>query len=257
MEIKIIRQSLRRTQQEQIDDINKSYKFEIEATKQEYNSEAEAGITTEIVQLQKAKELRLLQQEEFARKDSEIEGEKIRRRVEEALRDEQQKFSQMHQLQLQNIKQTYESKVKLHKNKTEMKNEQLFEASNTFNEEEAGIDKLRRDQERYLERKTNQYTKSLHQEIQHYKRQLEEKKEQRLKKIQQDYLDQIKLKQSEYETMKHLNQVQNDQSKQTLVKSMNKKMTIEKEKQQIGIIEKLGEVSIQSSIMLENQKKEI
>ena len=51
----------------------------------------------------------------------------------------------MHQLQLQNIKQTYESKVKLHKNKTEMKNEQLFEASNTFNEEEAGIDKLRRD----------------------------------------------------------------------------------------------------------------
>ena len=145
MEIKIIRQSLRRTQQEQIDDINKSYKFEIEATKQEYNSEAEAGMTTEIVQLQKAKELRLLQQEEFARKDSEIEGEKIRRRVEEALRDEQQKFSQMHQLQLQNIKQTYESKVKLHKNKTEMKNEQLFEASNTFNEEEAGIDKLRRD----------------------------------------------------------------------------------------------------------------
>lgn len=104
MEIKIIRQSLRRTQQEQIDDINKSYKFEIEATKQEHNSEAEAGITTEIVQLQKAKELRLLQQEEFARKDSEIEGEKIRRRVEEALRDEQQKFSQMHQLQLQNIK---------------------------------------------------------------------------------------------------------------------------------------------------------
>ena len=61
MEIKIIRQSLRRTQQEQIDDINKSYKFEIEATKQEFNSEADAGITTEIVQLQKSKELRLLQ----------------------------------------------------------------------------------------------------------------------------------------------------------------------------------------------------
>ena len=51
MEIKIIRQSLRRTQQEQIDDINKSYKFEIEATKQEFNSEADAGSTAEIVQL--------------------------------------------------------------------------------------------------------------------------------------------------------------------------------------------------------------
>ena len=60
MEIKIIRQSLRRTQQEQLDDINKSFKFEIEGIKQELNSEAESGITHEIVQLQKAKELRLL-----------------------------------------------------------------------------------------------------------------------------------------------------------------------------------------------------
>ena len=33
MEIKIIRQSLRRTQQEQIDDINKSFKFEIDGIK--------------------------------------------------------------------------------------------------------------------------------------------------------------------------------------------------------------------------------
>ena len=137
----------------------------------------------------------------------------------------------MHQLQLQNIKQTFDSKIKLHKNKTEMKNEQLFEASNEYNEEEAGIEKMRRDQERYIERKSTQYTKSMNQEIMHYKRQLEEKKEQRLKKIQQDYLEQIKLKQAEYETLKHLNQVQNDQSKQTLVKSMNKKMSIEKEKQ--------------------------
>ena len=38
---------------------------------------------------------------------------------------------------------------------------------------------------------------------------------------------------------------------------MNKKLQIEKEKQQIAIIEKLGEVAIQSSVMLENQKKEI
>ena len=49
-----------------------------------------------------------------------------------------------------------------------------------------------------------------------------------------------------------MNQVQNDQSKQTLMKSMNKKLQIEKEKQQIAIIEKLGEVAIQSSVMLEN-----
>ena len=88
MEIEIIRQSLRRTKQEQIDDINKTSKFDLEGIKQECNTEAESNIAFEIVQMQKAKELRLLQQEEFARKDAEIEGEKIRRRIEEALSDE-------------------------------------------------------------------------------------------------------------------------------------------------------------------------
>ena len=79
-----------RTKQEQIDDINKTSKFDLEGIKQECNTEAESNIAFEIVQMQKAKELRLLQQEEFARKDAEIEGEKIRRRIEEALSDEQQ-----------------------------------------------------------------------------------------------------------------------------------------------------------------------
>ena len=36
-----------------------------------------------------------------------------------------------------------------------MKNEKMFEASNTVNEEQAAIEKLRRDQERYMERKTH------------------------------------------------------------------------------------------------------
>ena len=61
----------------------------------------------------------------------------------------------MHQLQLQNIKQTFESKIKLNKNKSEMKNEKMFEASNAVNEEQGAIEKLRRDQERNMERKTN------------------------------------------------------------------------------------------------------
>lgn len=76
----------------------------------------------------------------------------------------------MHQLQLQNIKQTYDSKIKLNRNKSEMKNEKMFEASNAVNEEQAGIEKLRRDQERHMERKTHQYNKQLHQDIEHYKR---------------------------------------------------------------------------------------
>ena len=41
----------------------------------------------------------------------------------------------MHQLQIQNIKQTYDNKIKLNKDKSELKNEKMFEASNACNEE--------------------------------------------------------------------------------------------------------------------------
>ena len=43
----------------------------------------------------------------------------------------------------------------------------------------------------------------MHQDLEHFKRQLNEQKEERLKKIQQDYMEQIKLKQAEFETLKH------------------------------------------------------
>ena len=61
MEIEIIRQSLRRSKQEQIEDITKTSKFELEGVKQECTTEAESNIAFEVVQMQKAKELRLLQ----------------------------------------------------------------------------------------------------------------------------------------------------------------------------------------------------
>ena len=43
-------------------------------------------------------------------------------------------------------------------------------------------------------------------------------------------MEQIKLKQAEFETIKHQNSIKNDQNKQLLVKSLTKKMNIEKEK---------------------------
>ena len=70
-------------------------------------------------------------------------------------------------------------------------------------------------------------------------------------------MEQIKLKQAEYETLKHQNTIKNDQNKQVLVKSLNKKLSNEKDKLQINTQEKLREVSVQSSVMLENMKKEI
>ena len=70
-------------------------------------------------------------------------------------------------------------------------------------------------------------------------------------------MEQIKLKRAEFETLKHQNSVKNDNNKQILVKSLNQKMSNEKEKLQLNTQEKLREVAVQNSIMLENQKKEI
>ena len=84
----------------------------------------------------------------------------------------------------------------------------------------------------------------MHQDLEHFKRQLNEQKEQRLQKIQQDYMEQIKLKQAEFETLKHQNTVKNDQNKQILVKSLNQKLSNEKEKLQINTQEKLREVAV-------------
>ena len=45
---------------EQVDEINKSNKWEMEALRQEMNADADGKISQEIFQLQKAKELKLL-----------------------------------------------------------------------------------------------------------------------------------------------------------------------------------------------------
>ena len=64
----------------------------MEALRQELVAEAEGRIAQEICQLQKAKELRLLQQEEFAKKDIELEAEKMKRRVMSQFEEEKVKM---------------------------------------------------------------------------------------------------------------------------------------------------------------------
>ena len=51
LELKIIRQTLRRSKVEQVDEINKSFKWEMEALRQELVAEAEGRIAQEICQL--------------------------------------------------------------------------------------------------------------------------------------------------------------------------------------------------------------
>ena len=83
---------MKRTKAEQLEEINKSFKWEMEALKQELTSEAEGKISIEICHMQKAKDLRLLQQEDFMRKDIELEGEKMKRKIMNQFEEEKLKL---------------------------------------------------------------------------------------------------------------------------------------------------------------------
>lgn len=96
---------------EQIDEINKSFKWEIEALKQELTGEAEGNIAGEICQLQKQKELRLLQQEEFARKDVELKAEQIKRKFMAQLAEEKHRLEDEQHEMLAHLKEAFESKI--------------------------------------------------------------------------------------------------------------------------------------------------
>ena len=115
LELKIIQQTLQRSKDQQIDEINKSFKWELEALKQELTSEAEGRIGQDMFQQKKAMELRLLQQEEFIRKDIELKGEKIKRSYLNQLDSEKVKMEQDHRDQLAQVKDSYEKKIQISK----------------------------------------------------------------------------------------------------------------------------------------------
>ena len=132
VELKIIMSTLKRTKEQQVEEIDKSFKWEIEALRQELTSEADGRISQEICQLQKAKELRLLQQEEFARKDVELEAEKLKRKYMAQFEEEKIKVDQDHRDALAELHEAYEKKTSMSKQKREFKNEKLFEAENAM-----------------------------------------------------------------------------------------------------------------------------
>jgi hypothetical protein len=73
-------------------------KFEVDNMKQMFISDAEGEIAEHKAQLVRAKEITLLQKEEFARKDAELEAERILRSFQEKLRDEKERMQTMHQM---------------------------------------------------------------------------------------------------------------------------------------------------------------
>ena len=58
------------------------------------------------------------------------------------------------------------------KQKRELKNDKLFEADNAYTQLEADIEKMKRDQDKNMERRLHQLTKQLRADTDHYKRTL-------------------------------------------------------------------------------------
>lgn len=78
-ELRIIAQSLKKAQQDQLQDLNQSMKFEVQTVKQTLISEAEGDLAEQKAQMVHDKEVLLLQREDFARKSAELEAERILR----------------------------------------------------------------------------------------------------------------------------------------------------------------------------------
>lgn len=83
--------------------------------RQELTSEADGKIAQDICQSQKAKELRLLQQEEFARKDVELEAEKLKRKIMSQFEQDKVRMEQEHQDTLVHLKHNFDKKLSIGK----------------------------------------------------------------------------------------------------------------------------------------------
>ena len=92
----------------------------METIKQNFISDAEGETAEHKAQLMRAKEMLLLQKEEFARKDAELEAERILRTFQEKIVDEKERLQTLHQMQMQQTKFTTDNKIKLETARSEM-----------------------------------------------------------------------------------------------------------------------------------------
>lgn len=105
-------------------------KFEVETMKQMHLADAESELAEQKAALMRAKEMVLFQKDDIARKDAELEAERILRGFQERLAEEKERMQTMHQMQLQQTKFMAENRIKLELSRAEMQNDQLFEAAN-------------------------------------------------------------------------------------------------------------------------------
>jgi hypothetical protein len=71
-------------------------KFEVDTMKQMHLADVESELAEQKAQIMRAKEMVLLQKDEIARKDAELEAEHILRGFQEKLRDEKERMQTMH-----------------------------------------------------------------------------------------------------------------------------------------------------------------
>ena len=180
--------------------------------------------------MQKAKELKLLQEEELTRKDVEIEAEKKKRRVMQQFADEKIQIEHEQKENIVLIKETFEKKINLSKQKREVKNDKLLETENSCTQLVADIEKIQKDADKNIDRRVQQLNKQLRADNEHYRRTLHEQKEGKLLQIQNELNMQLKQKQGEFEQMRNENRAKDDESRKVLRISTTKRLETEQEK---------------------------
>ena len=162
-----------------------------------------------------------------------------------------------HQDSFIHIKDAFDKKIQISKQKREVKNDKLFNAENTCMQYTVDIDKSQKDSEKNIDRRMQQLNKQLRADLDHYKRTLMEHKEGKVLQIQNELNMQLKQKKAEFDQMRGENKIKDDESRHVLKQSVQKRLASDKEKETLESQDRLRETQLHSQLMLENMKKEV
>ena len=96
IELKIIKESLERAHDENVEDLKTQQKFDIKSLKQGIVSDMEEGQFHQFAVVKNQVSGKLLQEEDFARKQAEMEGVRLHRKFEQQLQDERDRLETQH-----------------------------------------------------------------------------------------------------------------------------------------------------------------
>lgn len=127
-EIQILKKRLKRSQKEQVSDMNATQQFEVQTLSKGVKNNIEADFSQKKNEFQDESDARMQKDLQMARSEAEFKGERIRRRHDERLSEERDRQDTFAQLELEQTRRESASRIKLSRARAEVDDDALFEA---------------------------------------------------------------------------------------------------------------------------------